>query len=558
MSVARGEDDRGRIRAVLYAAKSTEDRHGSIRTQLSDARQMADREGWVVAGEYQDEGFSAYKGNRGPGLEAARSEAAALAMRDGTAVLVAQHSDRLARGAGDAPDAPMHLVEVMFWARRSNIQLRSVQDDANLTNPLLAAMIGERNYEDSKRKGEATRAGIRRRVERGDRNGGQRPYGYRFAASGLVPVDAEAGVVRRIFREVASGATQAGIARDLNREGVRTARGHRWSQPRISALIRNSLYIGQLRSQGETLEGRHQPIIDPDLWSAVQELIEARSEAAGGGRGRRPTGNHLFSGGMLRCGWCSEAMRPITRGRHEYYICSGAHSGASDCKQSSVPRRDVDSAAFKYFGETALDVEATREQLADAYARQLKDCRALLKQAELEEQRADAALARIRGDYKSGQLPVTEWLDLRTEIESERAAARAAVERLRGQEAQIHASVELRDVELDVLEHLADLRRAVAGGIRDTTDVDAIRAVLGRVFSHFELVQVAGEPFGDEERGFASDLGLSVSDGTYWLEPHVRPQFLERYAEQGRDKQLWPVIRRVALPTRGVNTDSGR
>ena len=59
-------------RAVIYAAKSSEDRHGSIPTQLEDCRTMADKEGWTVIAEFSDEAFSAYSGNRGPGLAQAR------------------------------------------------------------------------------------------------------------------------------------------------------------------------------------------------------------------------------------------------------------------------------------------------------------------------------------------------------------------------------------------------------------------------------------------------------------------------------------------------------
>ncbi len=34
--------------AVIYAAKSTEDKHGSIPTQIEDCRALAAREGWEV------------------------------------------------------------------------------------------------------------------------------------------------------------------------------------------------------------------------------------------------------------------------------------------------------------------------------------------------------------------------------------------------------------------------------------------------------------------------------------------------------------------------------
>jgi len=71
---------------------------------------MAEREGWEVVAEFSDEAFSAYSGNRGPGLAQARATAALHA----PAVLLVQHSDRLARGAGDAPGAAEHLAEILF------------------------------------------------------------------------------------------------------------------------------------------------------------------------------------------------------------------------------------------------------------------------------------------------------------------------------------------------------------------------------------------------------------------------------------------------------------
>jgi hypothetical protein len=83
------------MKAILYAAKSTEDVHGSIETQLADCRALAEREGWGVVEDYQDEAASAYKGNRGPGLAAALD---CVERIGGT--LIVQHSDRLARGDG--------------------------------------------------------------------------------------------------------------------------------------------------------------------------------------------------------------------------------------------------------------------------------------------------------------------------------------------------------------------------------------------------------------------------------------------------------------------------
>src|SRR4051794_38841606 len=97
------------IPAVIFAAKSTEDKRGSIDTQLADGRALAEAEGWEVVGEFNDAGFSAYSGNRGPDLE----RAMACAEERVPCRFVVQHSDRLARGDGKRAK---HLVEYALWA----------------------------------------------------------------------------------------------------------------------------------------------------------------------------------------------------------------------------------------------------------------------------------------------------------------------------------------------------------------------------------------------------------------------------------------------------------
>lgn len=81
--------------AVLYAAKSTEDVRGSIPGQLEDGRAYAKAAGLKVVAEYSEQEVSAFKGNRGPELAAALEHVEQIG---GT--LIAQHSDRLARGDG--------------------------------------------------------------------------------------------------------------------------------------------------------------------------------------------------------------------------------------------------------------------------------------------------------------------------------------------------------------------------------------------------------------------------------------------------------------------------
>jgi hypothetical protein len=80
------------MQVIVYAAKSSEDRHGSIPTQLEDGRAMCEREGWEIIGEFSDEGFSAYSGNRGPELERAFAAADAAAAANGQVIAFVVHT----------------------------------------------------------------------------------------------------------------------------------------------------------------------------------------------------------------------------------------------------------------------------------------------------------------------------------------------------------------------------------------------------------------------------------------------------------------------------------
>jgi DNA invertase Pin-like site-specific DNA recombinase len=194
--------------AVIYAAKSTEDRHGSIPTQLEDCRALAEREGLKVVGEYKDEAASAFKGNRGDDL----ARAIEHCERDGCALIV-QHSDRLARG--DARKAK-HLVEYALWAIKAGVTIYSVQDPQTFGDLLYAVVTGQRNHEDSARKSAATRDGLRRRKERGAPVGSL-PLGYTVETQVVDGI-----VVSRSWSAAASS---------TRRPRRRSSASSRWSRP---------------------------------------------------------------------------------------------------------------------------------------------------------------------------------------------------------------------------------------------------------------------------------------------------------------------------------------
>jgi site-specific DNA recombinase len=521
--------------AVLYAAKSTEDKKGSIPTQLTDARALAEREGMSVIGEYADQAASAWKGNRGPELAAALRHAA-----EAGASLICQHSDRLARGDGKQA---RHLAELFFETSRAGITLRSVQDDSTFDSPILAVVMGERNSEDSRRKGEAVKDGLARRRALG-KYIGSRPYGYRWQRNEdderiLVPEPAEAAVVQRVFDEYLGGKSQLAITRGLIADGVKTGRGGEWHQGTLRVILANPVYAGLIRDGENLIEATHEAIIEREVFEEAAQLRQAKRRTHK--RGRPSAGRHLFRKGFLRCGVCGASMVPRTEPRakgepRETYRCYGRHRDPESCEMAPIDRVQVDAAIYSYFEQVGIDVEATRDQLAAAIEKRLAEVGALLGAAEKEARLAEERLARVKGDYSSGGLPLEDWIEFKAELEPQRDAAQAEVDRLRSQLAEVKAGDALSEVEEEVLELLAGVRAAISGAVKDAKGVEGMRSALLRLFDGFVL-----------HRGVPDETHVELI-GETWIEPRVSQRVVEGYEEK-----LRPVLARKPHGQAGDN-----
>jgi DNA invertase Pin-like site-specific DNA recombinase len=500
MPRSKGNSGSGAVPAVIYAAKSTEDKHGSIPAQITDCREGIEREGgrFLYAEPLSDENKSAYSGNRGPGLAEAKRLAVEAATEHGEAELWVQHSDRLARGDGLTAD---HFGEVYFALRRQSVRLRSVQDDGNMEDALRAVLVGERNTEDSRRKSKSIEGGMRRRAERGEYNGGPAPYGFRWLAKlvgdklvqDLVHDSAAAAIVRRIFREFVAGKSQQQIARDLHREGVPAAKTE-WRQATISAMLRNPIYVGRVRFKGEVLPGTHKPIIDEDTWNAAQQLLATTRRTRGNGRGRPTSGSHLFTRGMLKCGRCDgpivpRTIKPRKRGGspYEVYFCFNRMRDREACDQGPVAREEIDDPTRAYFADEVLDVDATLARLQATEDARRAEVTTQREQAERDPLRLAGERDRVERDYRAKDLSAKRYDELCDKIEEEQAAAAAQVEQLRAREQELSSENILATIDAASIEGVTAIRAAIVEHVRGAGSLDEVRAALLTMFKDFVL-----------------------------------------------------------------------
>jgi Recombinase/Resolvase, N terminal domain/Homing endonuclease associated repeat/Recombinase zinc beta ribbon domain len=342
------------VGCVVYAAKSTEDRLGSIREQLRECREAIDgdpRREFVA--QYSDEAVSGYRRDRGPGLADALAHAEDLAVERGVAELWAQHSDRLARGDGRTA---RHTVELALWALKRDVRIRTLQDPDTFRDLLYAVVTGERNNEDSRRKGLATQAGRRRAIARGDFIG-HLPDGYRLAvdldAQGRVRKRMEIDPVRRelyelMFRLALRGRTCGQIARTVNDRGWLTKSVKRGGLPgpfevgQVWAILRNPRYAGLSTYGGEVLARGCWP-----GYISERQHHAIRARLAGRCKHVRGAGESYLLTGLARCGVCGGSLQARTgRPHHDgtyqrAYLCTSHARHRGRVTQCKVPPIDA-------------------------------------------------------------------------------------------------------------------------------------------------------------------------------------------------------------------------
>jgi len=229
-----------------------------------------------------------------------------------------------------------------------------------------------------------TRRGLRGRIEAG-KSGGGNSYGYQVVhaldANGQLVRgdrkidDKQASIVRRIFKDYASGLSPRAIALSLNREGVTGPTGKAWgpstingNRQRGTGILNNELYIGRLIwnrlryvKDPETGKRISRPnpedrwisqdvpelrIIEQDLWDKVkarQAKLDTSSlqkiPNSNWGDRRRP--KYLFSG-LMTCGECGggaviwNQIRIGCANARNKGICSNKHTIRRDHLEATV------------------------------------------------------------------------------------------------------------------------------------------------------------------------------------------------------------------------------
>ena len=266
------------VKCCIYARVSTEEqaeRDLSLPFQLERCRYHAQGNGWVVVREFVDAGESARTDKR-PEFQKMIASARAKEFE----VMLVHKFDRFARNDYDFVVYEKELEEL-------GISLESVSEPGDASTP--AGYIGRRMMQVistwySKNLAVETKKGMQKMVE----NGGwpkPAPLGYtnkRDRKGAWIEADPEYGPrITKAFTEMASGKwTLENWADQAYSLGYRNRKSGRIRRQNWSRIFHNRLYLGEtwLRGGDVPVQGKHEPLVDRNTFSTVQEILKARNK----------------------------------------------------------------------------------------------------------------------------------------------------------------------------------------------------------------------------------------------------------------------------------------
>ena len=390
-------------RAAIYIRVSTSKQANkdvgpdglSLPAQRQQCYAEAERRGAQVVEEYIERGETATNANR-PELQRLVERVRSSGDLD---CVIVPALDRFARYVRDDANLfhELHQAGVELISVRENI-------DHSPSGMLLHWVMAAVNEFESRNNGVRTIAGMAQKAKVGG-TPGRAPIGYRNVPRLVggrevrdVEIDPErAEHVRWAFEAYASGEwTVRELAEELNRRGLKALpQGERPQRPihysRVAHVLSNRYYTGVITFRGVEYPGRHQPLIEPELFDRVQTMLSIRRSAAE----KQRLHHHYLKGSVFCLGCGSRLCITRAKGRYFYFFCLGRQR-RQGCQQPYLGVDAVEAVIEDHYRFINLDPEMAA-QARQALANELAQRR---EHSQLETKRQQRRLAKLADERR--------------------------------------------------------------------------------------------------------------------------------------------------------------
>lgn len=436
--------EKRKLRVAAYARVSTDsaDQLVSLDAQKEHYEQVImNNPNWEYVGLYYDEGVSGTKMAKRDGLLRMLADCD----RGLIDYILVKSISRFSRNTLESVDTVRRLsaMGIFIFFERENI------DTGKMEGELMLSILSSLAEDESHSISENGKWSIQKRFQNGTYIIATPAYGYKNADGEMVIDEEKAAVVRRIFDSALNGKSGTRIAKELNAEGIPTARGALWRSSVVLGMIHNETYVGTAVFQktytderfntrlnhGEKgmyrIEVHHEPIVSAETFRAANLAVRNNAKEKGVINSAKYAKRYALSG-RIYCGGCGGKCKRKIIGGEVWYGCETHIRDKKKCGQLPV-RADMIEAAFinmmnkLIYGRDKVLLPMSGRLLGGANKETLD------RLDELDAQLEAAAERRQAADrfYAKGLLDAAvyrEELDALTLKEKELKAARAAIE----------------------------------------------------------------------------------------------------------------------------------
>lgn len=431
--------------AAAYIRVSTDDQvEYSPEAQMVEIRKYAASHGYVLPEQFifADEGISGKKTVKRDSFNNMIG-VAKTKPKPFDAILLWKFS-RFARNREDS------IVYKSMLRKQLGIDVISVSEPVgdDKMSIIIEAMIEAMDEYYSINLAEEVRRGMSEKARRGELQSVP-SFGYSVKDNCLIPIEAEASLVREIFNRYRQGDGFFQIAKWLNGMGVTTHRGNKFENRTVEYILRNPVYIGKLRWNPTGRSRRdfdnehiilaaadHEPIIDIDTWEAVQAAIKEQ-KASMKYHGRPTYDRKDWLSGIVRCAACGSTLVFV---KPHYFKCNSYVRGS--CKQSQHVKVDILHDAVL---ERLRDDIKTENKLRFKVQHQTDASASELEALERSLFNLKRKKDRLRDAFLNGADTVEEYAQMKAMLAQEETVISSRIAQLRSADASVDMTSIMRE-----------------------------------------------------------------------------------------------------------------
>ena len=294
----------------IYTRKSTdtEDRQvRSISDQLAELKELAVKEQIEVVDIFVEKQTA-----KAPGRPVFNEMLLRIEANEANGIL-AWHPDRLARNSVDGGK----IIYLLDTGKIAELKFPTFWCDPTQQGKFMLSIAFSQSKYYVDNLSENIKRGHRNKVKEGIWPQ-MSPIGYvNVKGGGIIPHADLAPLVKKTFEAYSTGNFTLREVRDkFNALGLKRKSGRELAVSNYQKLLKNPIYTGLMRYNGEIFEGKHEPIISKKLFDSVQEVMMRKSKPHS--KGLKP----FLYRGFFRCGECGCFITTETQKGHNYLRCT--------------------------------------------------------------------------------------------------------------------------------------------------------------------------------------------------------------------------------------------